>query len=231
LVTGDPTPAYVGRVAAAFNNNGEGVRGDMKAVIRAVLLDPEARGAIKTAPDFGKLREPFQLATNLMRAFDVKSADRTQPSDGYINPQTNSMGQSIWNSPTVFNYYSPDYIVPETDLIGPEFGILNSNTSFNRINFINTMVYSRINCTTTGTPPVCNPMGIAPLGTSLSFAEPQAWAGQDTTGDALIEGLNRKMMHGSMSQAMKNKIRAAINVTGITAIQKAQQAVYLVASS
>jgi hypothetical protein len=141
------------------------------------------------------------------------------------------MGQSIWNSPTVFNYFSPDYIVPETDLVGPEFGILNSNTSFNRINFINTMVYSRINCNTTGTPPVCNPDANAPLGTSLSFAEPQAWAAQDATGNTLIEGLNRKMLHGAMSQAMKDKIRTAISVTGMTAIQKAQQAVYLVASS
>ena len=231
LVEGDPTPAYVGRVAAVFNNNGAGVRGDMKAVIRAVLLDPEARGSIKNSPDFGKLREPFQLATNLMRNFDVKSADRSQNSDGVISGQTNAMGQNPWNSPTVFNYFPPDYIVPETDLVGPEFGILNSNTSFNRINFINQMVFSKINCNTTGTPPVCNPDGNAPLGTSISLAEPMVWAGQDTTGDALIEGLNRKMMHGAMSAAMKNQIRTAIGVTGMTAIQKAQQAVYLVASS
>ncbi len=231
LVEGDPTPAYVGRVAAVFNNNGQGVRGDMKAVIKAVLLDPEARGSIKSSPDFGKLREPVQLATNLMRNFDVKSSDRTQNSDGVISGQTNAMGQNPWNSPTVFNYFSPDYIVPETDLVGPEFGILNSNTSFNRINFINQMVYSKINCGTTGTPPVCNPASNTPLGTSLSFAEPIAWAGQDTTGDALIEGLNRKMMHGAMSAAMKSQIRTAISVTGMTATQKAQQAVYLVASS
>ena len=231
LVTSNPTPAYVGRVAAVFNNNGQGVRGDMKAVVRAILLDPEARGSVKTAPDYGKLREPFQFATNLMRNFDVKSADRTQNSDGYINNQTNSMGQSLWYPPNVFNYYAADYIVPGTALNGPEFDLLNSNLAFNRINFVNLMVYSKVNCQTTGTPPVCNPLASIPLGTSISLAEPIAWASQDTTGDALIEGLNRKMLHGSMSAAMKTKIQTAINITGITATQKAQQAVYLVASS
>ncbi|MCV4626875.1 DUF1800 family protein, partial [Escherichia coli] len=67
LVTSDPTPAYVERVAAVFNNNGFGVRGDMKAVIRAILLDPEARGDVKNDPNYGKLREPVQLLTNLFR--------------------------------------------------------------------------------------------------------------------------------------------------------------------
>lgn len=231
LVTSNPTPAYVGRVAAVFNNNGAGVRGDMKAVIRAILLDPEARGSIKTAPDYGKLREPFQLATNLMRNFDVKSADRTQNSDGFIDKQTASMGQSIWYPPSVFNYYAADYTIPGTALNGPEFDLLNSNLAFNRINFVNQMVYSKINCNTTGTPPVCNPLALNPLGTSISLAEPIAWAGQDATGDVLIEGLNRKMLHGSMSAAMKTKIQTAINITEITVTQKAQQAVYLVASS
>ncbi|MEP6924633.1 MAG: DUF1800 domain-containing protein [Pyrinomonadaceae bacterium] len=231
LVTGDPTPAYVGRVAAVFNNNGVGVRGDMKAVIRAVLLDREARGAIKTAPDYGKLREPFQLATNLLRSFDVKSAARTQNSDGYLNPQVAALSQNVWNSPSVFNYFPADYIVPGTTLNGPEFGILNTTTSFNRINFVRTMVYSQIGCNTTGTPPACDPNGAAPLGTSISLAQPMAWAGQDATGDILIESLNQKMMHGAMSTAMRNQLRTAINVTGITPLQKAQQALYLVATS
>ena len=221
LVTSDPSPAYVARVAAAFNNNGAGERGDMKAVIRAILLDPEARGSRKTDPNYGKLREPFQLATNLLRHFDVKSADRTQQSDGYISPQVAALGQNVWNPPTVFNYFPPDYVVPGTDVLGPEFGITNTGTSFARINFINTMVYSRINGGGVNNP----------LGTSISLAEPTAWATQDLTGNTLIEGLNAKMMHGTMSAAMKNTIRTAISVAGMTAAQKAQQAVYLVATS
>ena len=119
FVTSDPTPAYVFRIAQVFKDNGQGVRGDLKAVIRAILLDPEARGDIKTDPNYGKLREPLLLATNLLRNFDPLSADRTQKSDGAINGQTTNMGQSLWNSPTVFNYYPPDYVVPGTDVNGP----------------------------------------------------------------------------------------------------------------
>jgi uncharacterized protein (DUF1800 family) len=70
LVTSNPTPAYVGRVSAVFNNNGQGARGDLKAVIRAILLDPEARGNNKTDPDFGKLREPVLYLTNVLRPFN-----------------------------------------------------------------------------------------------------------------------------------------------------------------
>ena len=69
MVTSDPTPAYVGRVAGVFNNNGFGVRGDMRAVVKAILLDPEARGDVKTDPNFGKLREPWQFATNISETF------------------------------------------------------------------------------------------------------------------------------------------------------------------
>ncbi|MEP6925539.1 MAG: DUF1800 family protein [Pyrinomonadaceae bacterium] len=237
LVTGDPSPAYVARVAAAFNDNGQGVRGDMKTVIRAVLLDPEARGSQKTAPDYGKLREPFQLVTNLLRQFDVKSADQTQQSDGYLNPQTMAMGEDIWNSPTVFNYFSSNYILPGTDLNEPEFGIFNSGTSFARSNFVNTMVYGKIPCTGS---PTCSPTGNAPLGTSISLAEPQGWAQADlNAGDTnytqLVEGLNNKMMHGAMSDQMKTRIRAGVQMvpTGALnrALAQAQQAVYLIATS
>jgi hypothetical protein len=202
----------------------------MKAVVKAILLDPEARGSRKTDPNYGKLREPFQLATNLLRQFDARSADRSQQSDGYVNPQTNNMGQNIWNPPTVFNYFPPDYVVPGTDVVGPEFGITNTGTSFARINFINTMVFSRINCT--GGTPNCQATGIAPLGTSISLTEPQAWAAADSTGNALIEGLNTKMMHGTMSESMKTMLRTAIQaIAANNTLQRAQQAVYLVASS
>ena len=228
LVTGAPSPAYVGRVAAVFNNNGAGVRGDMRSVVRAILLDPEARGSIKTAPDYGKLREPFELATNLFSQFDAKSADRSQLSDGYI-PQMSGMGQNVWYSPTVFNYFSPDYVVPGTDLNGPEFGIYTSSTAFARINFINTMVYGKI----AASADTVN--GVAPAGTALSFAQPQSWASSDATGNTLIEGLNQKMLRGAMSQAMKDRLRTAVTAIPITttnyALLRAQQAVYLVASS
>src|SRR5207253_823743 len=93
LVTSNPSPAYVARVATKFNNNGAGVRGDLKTVVEAILLDPEARGDTKTAPTYGKLREPVLFLCNMLRMFDAQSADRTTTSDGYVNNFTTPMEQ------------------------------------------------------------------------------------------------------------------------------------------
>ncbi|MGI8884905.1 MAG: DUF1800 domain-containing protein, partial [Pyrinomonadaceae bacterium] len=128
LVTSNPTPAYVGRVAAVFNNNGSGVRGDMKAVVRAILLDAEARGDTKTDPNYGKLRKPVQLLTNVLRTFDVRSAAGTQQSDGVVAGLASGMAQNPFYAPTVFNYYTPDYVIPGTALPGPEFNIMTTGT-------------------------------------------------------------------------------------------------------
>ena len=225
MVTSDPTPAYVGRVAAVFTNNGLGIRGDLKAVVRAILLDPEARGDVKTDPNFGKLREPVQFATNIFRAFNVKSANLSQNSDGvFYSPANNllsTMSQSAFYSPTVFNYFSPDYVIPGTSLLGPEFGIMTTGTAIARANFLNTMVYSQININEN-----------VPLGTKLDFAEMQALAAADATGNQLLDALNQQMMHGAMSASMRNTILTAVlNIPGTNPLARAQQAIYLVATS
>ena len=221
MVTSDPTPAYVGRVAAAFNNNGSNVRGDMKAVIRAILLDPEARGNIKTDPNYGKLREPVQLATNIFRQFDVQSATAGGKSDGYVNQIISPMGQNTFNAPTVFNYYSPDYVVPGTAVNGPEFGILTTGTAIARANFVNTLVFSRVSVGAN-----------APTGTSIKLTDMQALAAADTTGNSLVDALNNKLMHGAMSPQMKNTILTAVQaVASSNSLLRAQTAIYLVATS
>ncbi|MGI8638378.1 MAG: DUF1800 domain-containing protein [Pyrinomonadaceae bacterium] len=221
MVMSDPTPAYVGRVAAVFNNNGSNVRGDMKEVVRAILLDPEARGNVKTDPNYGKLREPVQLATNVLRQFGVQSANGTTQSDGYINQIVAPMGQNVFNSPTVFNYYTPDYVIPGTALNGPEFGILTTGTTIARANFMNTMVFSRVNVGS-----------FAPVGTSIKLAEMQALAAADTTGNRLVDTLNTEMMHGTMSAQMKNTILTAVQAVASTnTLLRAQTAIYLVATS
>jgi uncharacterized protein (DUF1800 family) len=221
MVTSDPTPAYIGRVAAVFNANRTSPT-QMREVIRAILLDPEARGNVKTDPRYGKLREPVQLTTNLLRHFNVKSADGTQNSDGNINRFIAPLGQNAFNSPTVFNYYSMDYVVPGTTLLGPEFGIYTTGTSIGRANIVNLFVYSRVN--------VANPD--TPLGTSINFAELQALAAADTTSNQLLDFLNTKMMHGAMSAEMKNTIRTAVNAVASTnPLARAQAAVYLIATS
>lgn len=241
FVTSDPSPAYVSRVAAAFNNNGAGVRGDMKAVIRAVLLDVEARGGRKTDPNYGKLREPLQYLTNYLRMFNVRASTpidvngtQTPPpascqgkSDGVLSWRTSEMGQDMLVPATVFSYFSPDYVVPGTDVLGPEFALANTSTSVARNNQL--MGFSfEWNWFDRATS--ADPYPYTPCGTSIDLTEPTAWMTADASGNTLIEGLNTKMMHGTMSEAMKSKIRTAINFN-VSARQKAQQAVFLVASS
>ncbi len=138
LVKSNPSPAYVGRVTAVFNDNGSGVRGDMQAVIKAILLDDEARNpAYINDPTHGKLREPFFRFTQLVRAFH------------YENPQgkfwdagwgvENDLRQYMFNAPSVFNFFSPGYSPPgalsANGLAGPEFQLLNSYTAISTINF------------------------------------------------------------------------------------------------
>ncbi len=219
LVTSNPSPAYVARVATKFNDNGAGVRGDLKAVVEAVLLDPEARGDLKTTFSYGHLREPVLYICNMLRMFDAKSADRAANSDGYLNPNAQSMEQDTIRPTTVFSYFPADFSLPgASGLLGPEFGILSTSTTLRRANFINTMVFSRINVSTN-----------APLGTSLSFAGLQALAG---TPSALVDEVNRLMMYNSMSTEMRNSIITAVSaVSASNTLKRAQTAVYLVATS
>jgi uncharacterized protein (DUF1800 family) len=240
FVTSDPSPAYVARVAAAFNNNGSGVRGDMKSLIKAVLLDPEARGSRKTDPIYGKMREPLQYFTNVMRMFNVRagthssSGPTTPPascqgrSDGIFHWVPGEMGQEVWAPPTVFNYFPPDYVVPGTDNLGPEFAVTNTGSSFHKNNNILYLTLGQGFWMEPATG--SNPYPYVPCGTSLDVSEITALAASDPTGNALIEGLNTKMMHGTMSEAMKTKIRAALNFN-VSAELKARQALFLVASS
>jgi uncharacterized protein (DUF1800 family) len=222
LVTGEPSGAYVQRVANVFANNGSNVRGDLKAVIKAILLDPEARGNVKTDPKYGKLLEPILFSTNLLRSFKVQSSDGLTLSDGVIATQLGNMGQTPFRSPTVFNYFPPEYLVPGTTLNGPEFAILNTGTSVQRANFVNTMVYSRI---TGGSVNI-------PTGTSINFADMQALAVADTSGNQLLDALNNRMMGGSMSPAMKSTILTAVTAIASTApATRTQAAIYLIATS
>lgn len=134
LVSSNPSPAYVKRVAAAFADNGAGVRGDLKAVVRATLLDPEARGDVKTDATYGMLREPVLFVTALLRGLDAAS-------DGNrLYEPARAMGQDVYYAPSVFNYYPADYRIPGTSLVAPQFGIHNTNTVLHRANFVYEML-------------------------------------------------------------------------------------------
>jgi uncharacterized protein (DUF1800 family) len=223
LVTSDPSPAYVERVANIFTAN-KSNPSQMREVIKAILLDPEARGNKKTDPRYGKLREPVILVTNLMRHFDAKSNDLLNPSDGVVNAWTSGIGQDVFRPATVFNYYPMDYMVPGTTLPGPEFGIFTTGTSIGRANNINTMAFGSLSVAAT-----------RPNGTRLDYRGIQAIAKEDPTSNKLMDHLNSKMMHGRMSPEMREQIRTAVNaVTGTTDanyMTRAQTAVYLIATS
>jgi uncharacterized protein (DUF1800 family) len=224
LITSNPSPAYIERVATVFENNGQGVRGDLRAVVTAILLDPEARGDIKTDPDYGKLREPILYVTSFLRPFDPKAINRTLISDGVINVITQPLDQDVLNPPSVFNYFPPDYLVPNTNVVGPEYAILTTGTALKRPNFINQMVFQ--------TGIAVNANNNIPNGTSISLAGMQALAAADLSGGLLVDQLNRLMMHGSMSTAMRNSILQAVQaVSSGNTLKRAQTAVYLIATS
>lgn len=144
LVTSNPSPAYVARVSAAFDDNGAGVRGDMKAVIRAILLDPEARSESKlTNARWGKLREPVLRFGAWLRAFDAR-ASTGRYRIWNLEDSVGSLGQNPFRSPSVFNWYRPDYSPPgpmrSARLLGPEFQITHEVTATGYTNFIGSVV-------------------------------------------------------------------------------------------
>jgi len=130
LVTSDPTPAYITRVASVFNNNGQGVRGDMKAVVKAILLDPEARRGDVLGADshaFGKMREPFLWYTGLLRGMGCTTALKWN--DGGIA----NVDQMPYNPESVFSFYAPTDRAPGSNLLAPEQRLLNASELSNRL--------------------------------------------------------------------------------------------------
>src|SRR5438552_7600619 len=118
MVTSNPSPAYVGRCAAAFNGNRSSPT-QMQEVVKAILLDPEARGDVKTDPNYGHLREPVLLMTHLLRAFTASGDGVLVTSIG--GSFSTPLGQNVFNPPTVFSYFPADFGLPGTSLVGPEF--------------------------------------------------------------------------------------------------------------
>jgi uncharacterized protein (DUF1800 family) len=147
LVTSNPSPAYVQRVARVFANDGAGQRGNLAAVVRAILLDDEARGdAGLTASGFGKLREPLLRFTGWARAFAA-----TSPSDAWAIGNTSDaasrLGQSPLRSPSVFNFFRPGYVPPNSaigraGLVAPEFQITHESSVVGYLNYMQTTIAS-----------------------------------------------------------------------------------------
>ncbi|WP_082507637.1 MULTISPECIES: DUF1800 family protein [unclassified Duganella] len=140
LVTSNPAPAYVARVAAVFENNGAGIKGDLKAVVKAILLDQEARSASNLgSASFGKVREPVLRFTAWARAYNV-----TSPSDawaiGNTSEPSSRLGQSPLRSPSVFNFFRPGYVPPALGVVAPEFQIVNETSVVGYANYMQTAI-------------------------------------------------------------------------------------------
>ncbi|HEV8590095.1 MAG TPA: DUF1800 family protein [Pyrinomonadaceae bacterium] len=233
LVTSNPSPGYVQRVASVFNSDCNGLypespcgaRGNLKAVVRNILLDPEARGDFKTDPNYGKLREPVQYINNILRAFNASSdgviGSRNPASGGDMPAQ---LDEPVFQPTTVFSYYMPDYEVPGTKILGPAFQILSTSTTLRRANVANTLIYSGI------------PVGAnTPTGTQLNFTSLDALASGDTSGGQLVDQLNALLLHGTMSTQMRSSILTAVlsvpTSDGNFARKRVQTAVYLVVTA
>ncbi|HKR23067.1 MAG TPA: DUF1800 domain-containing protein [Pyrinomonadaceae bacterium] len=242
LVTSNPSPAYVERVARVFNNDCNGLysqgctntRGNLKFVVQAILLDPEARGDLKTAPNYGKLREPAHYVNGFLRAFNVKSFDKSSTSDGVLGSRSStdfsgSLDQPIFQPATVFSYYQPAYEVPGTKILGPAFGILSTTTTLRRANAINTLTYSGV--TANSSPTAASPD--RPRGTSIDIANLEAMAGVPLD---VVNYLDALLLHGTMHSQMRTSIVNALNLINDANVttrnqKRARTAVYLVATS
>lgn len=210
LVTSNPSTTYVSNCSSAFLNDGTGVAGNMQAVISEILLDPEARRGDNPAnvePGDGHLREPLLYINYALRALNA-----TSDGNGLSN-YGNVFLQAPFLSPSVFNFYPPNYPIQGTSLVGPEFAILNANTAVSRVNFVNDLVYGSVGPATT--------INIAPYVTAAGNGVP-----------ALLTLINTNMMHGAMPTDMYNELLSTLqNSAFTTPTSVAQAALYLVTSS
>jgi uncharacterized protein (DUF1800 family) len=214
LVTSNPSPAYVARVSAVFADNGSGVRGDLGAVVKAILTDTEARGDTPVASNFGHLREPALFVTALMRSLGGQS-------DGVLlRSAVGAMEQPIYTPQSVFNFYPPGFVLPNTQTLAPEFGIDDAASLLARQNLVNTLIF--------GGGAKADPTVTGSTGTSIDLGGLAA----TTDATALIAQMNQLLMHGSLSGAASAAILTAVNAqSAADPLAAARTAAYLVLTS
>jgi uncharacterized protein (DUF1800 family) len=226
LVTSNPSPGYIYRVSKVFENNGAGVRGDMAAVIRSILLDYEARSLdVAQRTSFGKLKEPILRATALFRAFEANSNYYGRL---YIpNPEGN-LAQAPMRSPTVFNFFEPNFTIAgpiaEAGLYSPEFQIMTDVTSITQPNFYYTYIYNTRSTTD---------MSQQVIGLNLTPLLPLA-----KTPTELVNYISLLLANGMMEKQNTDRIVAAINsmpagttTSTVNDLERVRSAIYLVITS
>lgn len=223
LVASNPSPGYVYRVAQVFGNNGAGVRGDLGAVVRALLLDYEARSPVPlTGIGHGKLKEPLLRATAFMRAFGAASDSGRFNIDAYPG-----LVQAPLRAPTVFNFFPPDYARPgvlaAAGLASPEFQIMTDTSGITMPNFFHFYIY--------------NPKPALPTADNREavYLRPDTLLALARTPEPLVEQLNLLFCAGGMSAATSTRIVAALNAmpanNGPEDLERVHAAIYLVVNS
>lgn len=240
LITSNPTPAYVERIATVFNNNGQGVRGDLKAVVRAILLDPEARSGHQSVPNFGKLREPITKLVRLWRITNARSINGRVFRYSHIRDQ---FGQFPLSAPSVFNFFKPNFAQPgeirNAGLVSPEFQIATDTQLVSAPNELGWRIFlfyvgSRYSVVWENNAPV-------PEETLMDYSQLKTLA---TNPPALIDHLNLLLMSGQMSNSMRALLINRLNGTPPdqipgqasgappdVALWRVQQALYLIVNS
>lgn len=220
LVTANPSPAYVQRVAGAFNggilvNGQRSRRGDMKAVLTAILTDPEALTP-QTPANFGKLREPILQLTHLLRAMGGTS-------DGvWLRSQAAALGQTVYSPPSVFNFFSPDQDLPDNPALdGPAFGVFNASAAFKLSGVLQTALNGK------GVAPDATVAGA--VGTRIDLARWQALAATPT---GLVAEINRVLFAGRASTALQTALLKAAQIAPATKpLDRARAALFLATMS
>ena len=208
LVSSNPSPQFIARVSSVFENDGNGAKGNLKAVITAILTDPEARAGDDTTaapnPAFGHMREPILLLPNLLRGLN---GTLTSTSTVYFD--TSELGENLFGAPSVFSYFSPQYRIAG-GLLGPEFQIYTTQTAALRADIVDAILYAKL----TG-------------GTAVDLSPFVQQAG---SAPSLLNYINSIFLHGSMSPALQQAATDAANAAS-SAKAKAQAALYIVLTS
>ena len=210
LVTSNPSPQYVARVATVFNGGGGAPRGDMKAVIRAILLDPEARNlSLAADPAYGKLREPVLRLSAFLRAFRATS-DSGRFLIGSTDNPGNELGQTVMRSPSVFNFYRPGYVAPGTvladeGLVAPEMQITHETTVAGYANYMLGAIRNGVGQRGVDWRAARN--DVQPdFSRELALVERPA---------ELVERMNQLLLYGQMAPELRQEIEGAVNAITI----------------
>lgn len=225
LVTANPEPAYVQRVAAVFDNNGAGVRGDLKAVVKAILLDPEARGDSKTASNYGKVKEPVLHVTSFLRVMNATS-------DGYFAfAKAQDLNQRVFEAPSVFNFYPWDFPLAQSGgLVSPSSKLMGGALDHERHNFV--FNYTLLDdILGTARDYKANPSLGSKSGTKVDW---KMW--EAMTVDQQIAHMDLMLLNNTMSASQKAALVKAMEaVTGGSKAQlarrRAQTGLYIVLTS